>query len=205
LDAPQIWQVIEDAEEFAGGAGGQLPPVRLSARAVIEDVRTSFLHDRSTIPEWMFGEPDRADHTGWLMYKLDEHPVVWAARALEVVMHDSFPPGPLCQVIDTLRRAVDPCDREQLVAERTAQCDLVRDIFGNPFRTTSLSPEWRTDTAVSLARMMYAAREFSAMPILADALQDAGCDNDDILSHCRGSNQVHVRGCWVCDLVLGKE
>jgi len=58
---------------------------------------------------------------------------------------------------------------------------------------------------VSLARTMYEAREFGAMPILADALQDAGCDNDDILSHCRDANQVHVRGCWVVDLVLGKE
>ena len=55
-----------------------------------------------------------------------------------------------------------------------------------------------------LARTMYDSREFSAMPILADALQDAGCDNDDILAHCRDANQVHVRGCWVVDLVLGK-
>jgi hypothetical protein len=51
---------------------------------------------------------------------------------------------------------------------------------------------------------VYESREFSAMPILADALQDAGCDCDDILSHCRGPGP-HVRGCWVVDLVLGKE
>ena len=49
---------------------------------------------------------------------------------------------------------------------------------------------------------MYGSHEFGAMPILADALQDAGCDNDDILAHCRDANQVHVRGCWVVDLVL---
>ncbi|MDY3553595.1 hypothetical protein R5W24_002698 [Gemmata sp. JC717] len=41
------------------------------------------------------------------------------------------------------------------------------------------------------------------MPILADALQDAGCDNDDILNHCR-ADTVHARGCWVVDAVLGK-
>ncbi|MBY0458328.1 MAG: hypothetical protein K2V38_13385 [Gemmataceae bacterium] len=66
---------------------------------------------------------------------------------------------------------------------------------------------------------MYESRDFSAMPILADALQDAGCDNPDILDHCRnaggGSGEpaggssaeaaAHVRGCWVVDLVLGKE
>ena len=81
---------------------------------------------------------------------------------------------------------------------------LFRDIFGNPFRPVAFSPEWRTDTAVALARQMYDARDFSAMPILADALQDAGCDNEDIFNHCQGAGP-HVRGCWVVDLVLGKE
>ncbi|WP_246523698.1 hypothetical protein [Gemmata palustris] len=84
------------------------------------------------------------------------------------------------------------------------QCSAIRDIFGNPFRPVVFSPYWRTDTAVSLARQMYESRDFSAMPILADALQDAGCDNDDVLSHCRAPGE-HVRGCWVVDLVLGRE
>jgi hypothetical protein len=87
-------------------------------------------------------------------------------------------------------------ERQQLV--------LLRDISGNPFRPVSFSLEWRTDTALSLARQMYESRDFSAMPILADALQDAGCDSDDVLNHCRGPGP-HVRGCWVVDLVLGKE
>ena len=64
---------------------------------------------------------------------------------------------------------------------------------------------WRTDTVLSLGTQMYKGGEFGAMPILADALQDAGCDNDDILSHCRDASATHVRGCWVVDLVLGKE
>ena len=81
---------------------------------------------------------------------------------------------------------------------------LFRDLFGNPFRPVTFLPAWRTDTAVTLARQMYDAREFSAMPILADALQDAGCDDPDILDHCRREGP-HVRGCWVVDLVLGKE
>ncbi len=82
--------------------------------------------------------------------------------------------------------------------------DLLRDIFGNPFRPITFAPDWRTDTAVALARGMYESRDFGAMPILADALQDAGCDNEDVLNHCRGGGP-HVRGCWVVDLVLGKE
>jgi hypothetical protein len=81
---------------------------------------------------------------------------------------------------------------------------VIRDIFGNPFRPATFDPAWRTDTAVSLASQMYESRDFGAMPILADALQDAGCDSEDILGHCRGAGP-HVRGCWVVDLVLGKE
>ena len=80
---------------------------------------------------------------------------------------------------------------------------LLREVFGNPFRLVDFAP-WRTDTAVTLARQMYESREFSAMLILADALQDAGCDNEEVLSHCRGAGP-HVRGCWVVDGVLGKE
>ncbi len=87
--------------------------------------------------------------------------------------------------------------------ELAAQAVLVRDVLGNPFRQPALHPAWRTDTAVSLARTMYESRDFSAMPILADALQDAGCDSDAILNHCRGG-EPHVRGCWVVDWVLGK-
>jgi hypothetical protein len=88
--------------------------------------------------------------------------------------------------------------------EDRAQAALVRDIFGNPLRPVTFSPSWHTVTAVAIARQTYDSRDFSAMPILADALQDAGCDNEDILDHCRGDGP-HVRGCWVVDLVLGKE
>lgn len=83
------------------------------------------------------------------------------------------------------------------------QVAALRCIFGNPFHPVAFSSEWCTDTVVTLARQMYESREFSTMPILADALQDAGCDSDDVLNHSRGPNP-HVRGCWVVDLVLGK-
>jgi hypothetical protein len=89
-------------------------------------------------------------------------------------------------------------------AELAIQAALLRDIFHSPFRSVEFSPDWRTDTVVALARQMYESRDFSAMPVLADALQDAGCDNDDIFAHCRERDATHVRGCWVVDLVLGK-
>ncbi|MCE9561742.1 MAG: hypothetical protein K8U57_06765 [Planctomycetes bacterium] len=73
-----------------------------------------------------------------------------------------------------------------------------------PFRPVSFDPVWRTSDVVAIATGIYDCRDFSAMPILADALQEAGCDNDDVLNHCRDANGVHVRGCWVADLILGK-
>ena len=81
---------------------------------------------------------------------------------------------------------------------------LVRDVFGNPFRPVTAEPRWLTSTAVGLAEGIYDGREFDRLPILADALEDAGCDNSELLAHCRGDGP-HVRGCWTVDLVLGKE
>jgi hypothetical protein len=80
----------------------------------------------------------------------------------------------------------------------------LRCIVGNPFRPVSFNASWRTSTALAIAQGMYESRDFGAMPILADALQDAGCDKEDVLNHCRAVDGVHVRGCWVVDLVLGK-
>jgi hypothetical protein len=87
--------------------------------------------------------------------------------------------------------------------QRSAQAALVRCLFGNPFRPVAFDPAWRTDTAVALARQMYDSREFGAMPSLADALQDAGCEDEQVLMHCRQPGP-HARGCWVVDGVLGK-
>jgi hypothetical protein len=84
------------------------------------------------------------------------------------------------------------------------QCDIARDVLGYPWVAVDFGPAWRTSTAVAMVRGMYESRDFFAMPILADALQDAGCDNDDVLGHCR-ADKPHVRGCWVCEAVLGKE
>lgn len=87
---------------------------------------------------------------------------------------------------------------------QAAQADLARDILGpSAARPPALRPNWLTATVAALAQGIYDDRAFDRMPILADALQDAGCEKDDILSHCRGPGP-HIRGCWVVDLVLGK-
>jgi hypothetical protein len=92
-----------------------------------------------------------------------------------------------------------PRKREQ----RSAQVPFIRDIFGNPFRPVSLDPSWLTSTVLALAESIYADRAFDRLPILADALQDAGCENTDVLDHCRGPGP-HVRGCWVVDILTDR-
>jgi len=92
----------------------------------------------------------------------------------------------------------------QKAASEQEKCLLLRDIFGNPFRPVTVSSAWQTTNVVMLAQTIYDERAFNRMPILADALEDAGCDNADILNHCRQPGD-HVRGCWAVDLVLGKQ
>ncbi|MBL8795191.1 MAG: hypothetical protein JNM56_14900 [Planctomycetia bacterium] len=79
----------------------------------------------------------------------------------------------------------------------------MRDLVGNPFRPVTVNPAWLTPTVISLAQAIYAERAFDRLPILADALEDAGCDHADILNHCRQPGE-HVRGCWVIDLLTGR-
>jgi hypothetical protein len=93
-----------------------------------------------------------------------------------------------------------------VAAEAKAQRDLLRDIFGNPFRPVAAEPSWTTwngGVVVKLAESTYEGRSFERLPVLADALEEAGCTDPDILAHCRGGGE-HVRGCWVVDLLLGK-
>lgn len=88
-------------------------------------------------------------------------------------------------------------------AEQVHQAALFRCIVSNPFRPLTLDSSWLTSSVLDLATGIYEDRAFDRMPILADALMDAGCANDDILQHCR-TGGPHVRGCWVVDLLLGK-
>jgi hypothetical protein len=80
---------------------------------------------------------------------------------------------------------------------------LIDCVYSNPFRPVVADPSWLTPTVVALADAIYAERAFDRLPVLADALEEAGCDNADVLSHCRGPGP-HVPGCWVVDMVLCK-
>ena len=90
-----------------------------------------------------------------------------------------------------------------VTAEWKAQCALLRDLFGNPFRPVTVNPSWLTPKAVELAQSIYDERAFQRLPELAREFTDAGCIDQDILTHCRSRGQ-HGRGCWLVDAVLGK-
>jgi hypothetical protein len=83
--------------------------------------------------------------------------------------------------------------------------DLLREVFGNPFRTITINPAWLASeegTVAKRARAVYDQYRFDDLPLVADALERVGCTDADILAHCR-AQRGHVRGCWVIDALLG--
>ena len=101
-----------------------------------------------------------------------------------------------CDALGSVRAPADNPEREY-------HRRLLVDIFGNPFRPVAADPRWLTSPVLDLARAMYDGRDFGPMTVLADALEEAGCGEPDVLAHCRGDGP-HARGCWVVDLVVGK-
>jgi len=89
-------------------------------------------------------------------------------------------------------------------ADEIPRIALLQDIFSYAFHPTCTADFPLTSNVVGLAQSIYQERGFDRMPILGDALEDAGCTNQAILGHCRGPGP-HVRGCWVVDLLLPKE
>ena len=105
--------------------------------------------------------------------------------------------------IESFHRGAD--SRSARDAEEREQVSVLRDIFDPlPFRAISIDPRWLTSTVLDLAQVIYDEKAFDRMPILADALMDSGCDSEEIIGHCRGE-APHVKGCWIIDLLLGKE
>jgi hypothetical protein len=109
-----------------------------------------------------------------------------------------------------LRHGIDTFWRQIAEGRVAFPADLVREIFGNPFRSPSLEPVCRTPQVVALALAAYEERslpggelECDRLKILSDALEEAGCTDLDLLAHLR-QPAPHVRGCWALDLVLGR-
>lgn len=198
LQHPDAQRAVEVAERMADGACGpdERKDVRRAAQAAAELASGVSLEAGLTFS-------DSAAYVAKELLQKGALPAIALCQvAREARLKDAGARGHLAGLP---RDLVDMNRAAAVRVEREAQCRLIRDVFGNPFRQVAFDPAWRTDTALSLARHAYEARDFSALPILADALQDAGCDADALLTHLRDRDATHVRGCWALDLVLGRE
>jgi hypothetical protein len=194
LSDPSHRRDIDLAERFADGAASQ------------QELEAAHLRVNSLACRLNVGDMTEAD--------------ICQMADVTAVANVISPSGdPASDAVWQLRRAGHDVDREMVA--------ILHDVFGNPFRPVGfdppawfgpflakvgesahqmlgeLNPAWRTPTVVALASQMYQSRDFSTMPILADALQETGCDNEDLLNHCHAPGP-HVRGCWVVDWVLKK-
>jgi hypothetical protein len=82
--------------------------------------------------------------------------------------------------------------------------NVVRDIFGSQFYRVTIDPRWQSSAVLDLARTIDTEQCYERLPILADALMDAGCDDEMLLEHCRDAN-YHVKGCWAIELILSND
>lgn len=190
------WQAIEVAESYAEGETDResLRKAWLDACEVLRELHTDW--DPSA-QELQFGDAQRAAtaaaHTA--------HRSRGCARSTAGMIFS----------IQWYRGGAQ--NEEILQAERASNAVLVNCVFGNLIQSTALSESWHSwhDGVIpKMAQEIYNKRELPSgaldltrMSVLADALEESGCDNQEILDHCRGDGP-HVRGCWVIDLVLGK-
>ena len=175
-----LWNAIETRERFADG------------RATEADLRAAAV--RTT-----WGAVTVKQHAANAAGGDPSEAARGAARALAARAAGPAPPG------HPVDRAWEAVWNATFHAARATQAAILRDIFPPPGYTPRLDPGWLTPTAVGVARHMDATGDFAAAPILADALQDAGCDDDALLQCCRVPGGVHARGNWAADLVLGRE
>ena len=176
----ELKQAVEAAEQYADGLRTKrsLGQVRKKIKPI-----ANMAHHRHFY----------ACAVAWALDRHEQYPLVSAQYASEAL------------AFATTGQFHSPDYKKFMEAEQAEQIKLLRDVVGNPFRPVTVKPAWLTTTVVALAHGIYEECAFDRLPILGDALQDAGCDNADILNHCCDESLPHVRGCWVMDLVLQKQ
>jgi hypothetical protein len=188
---------VEVAERCADGKVSQ-KELRAAAARAFDAANDEPAYDSDALPEWAARDAIGVyDGNGAIITVTPSFsPLNAADNAMWAVSSRAIRARP--EVWNPLIRPAEASD------ERAAQVALFRDLFGNPFRRATLDPSWLTIKVRKLAQTIYDNRAFDRMPMLADALEQAGCANADILDHCRKPAE-HVRGCWVVNLLLGKE
>jgi hypothetical protein len=189
-------KAIEGTEAFADGAVSK--DTFLAALRVVRSFMRGTIR-RAYTPGSYVANEEWGDFATYLVTSRDGW--VAAEGASKSVIHVLF---------SAERSPPDLCPRDPLIVfaeERAFQADHLRDVFGPlPFRTMTIDPlllAWNEGTVGKIAQAIYDDRAFDRLPVLADALEKAGCHDPDILGHCRHPGP-HVRGCWVVDLILKK-
>ncbi len=185
LTDPASRHAVEIAELFADGAADRerLQAAHDEAQRVQQDLFVKAQH-----------APKAEQTAAWDAWRL--------AYAAQLTCGTSRLDGPSEEVI----KWAGHVSAARGAQEKQAHCDLIRDLFGNPFRERPpVEPAWLAwegGTVPRLAQEAYDGRAFERLPVLADALEDAGCADAEILDHLRAP-RPHARGCWVLDLLLG--
>lgn len=199
--ARQLWDVyhdersrrgIEASERFADGEAGEAERRAAWVAALEAQADASWDATREAIAAaWAA----HADVTVGAIHVIEDVARVHARRAArEAAAKGQW-------------RAVRQARDTAALVVRARQCDLLRDLFGNPWRPVPVAPAWLAwsgGTVPRMARAIYDGRRFDDLPYLADALEEAGCDDGALLAHCRQRGE-HARGCHVVDLLLGKD
>lgn len=193
---PELVAAVDTIENYADGVvnAAELEKARAHARVVAVQAYENYVR-------WSEGAVREGANP------MVEHQVAWA------VAFAATTPLPVAAVGTRMGEASgQPGPDAGLLAEAVAPPEflaqlraVVVDLFGNPFQPVPADPTWRREETLALANKMYETRDFSSMPALGDALQKLGCTNEAVLAHCRDTSRPHFRGCWVLDLVLGKE
>jgi hypothetical protein len=199
ISDPRGQRAVEVAERFADGLANQSErdAAIQAASAALQEYQES---------EW--GDPDASEGPGgtWnVPYYEALHATVVICKSVELATINHVYRDTTSRPGRRFKGKIDwKPNTEHIPEEGMDTSDLIRELFGNPFRPVPFDARWRTGDSVGLARTIYEDRAFDRLPLLADALMDAGCADEQVLGHCR-SNGPHVRGCWVVDLVIGKE
>ncbi|MGL6097457.1 MAG: hypothetical protein ACRC7O_16875 [Fimbriiglobus sp.] len=184
LDDPRSRAAVDATERYADDRDRTaLEPVAEAAEGALEAVW-----------ECWPGDPDRGSIASTIAL------CAWQASEPDDLFEVEYDPPFWADIITSLEHRIPNRSHHE---SKTLHLALFRDIFPNPFRPIRFAPGWITPTVTALAAAIYADRAWDRMPILADALEEAGCDDVRVLTHCR-DYPMHARGCWVVDAVLGK-
>jgi hypothetical protein len=191
---------IETLERFVDGLATEDEMDRADASA------KAAAQERDDPPHWAADVPDNP----WQPWGIGDNNVVFAYRAANCAANAAMAdrvPLQLRKKAAAGNKAAQAKAYElyDLAGPAVAAelASLLRDVVGNPFRRIVLKRQWLVPAVRGLAGSIYDDRNVDELPVLADALEEAGCEEPSVLEHCRG-NGKHVRGCWVIDLILNK-